>query len=187
MNSTLSYLADLLEYPGPHWSALLVECTDAVNPERPESPELLEFHDAVSLFSLAEIQEIYVRTFELNPVTTLEAGYHLFGESYKRGMFLANLREMESGLELGQERQLPDYLPVLLRLLVHLEPGELRETLATDCMIPAIEKMLKPLNEAANPYADLLAAMHRMLSSERADAPTNSLHTEPIELTPCSI
>ena len=55
----------------------------------------------------------HTRTFDLNPVCTLEVGYHLFCENYKRGEFLANLRATEAPFELGQEFQLPDYLPVL--------------------------------------------------------------------------
>ena len=89
----------------------------------------LEIHK----FSLLELQELYTRTFDLSPVCALEVGYHLFGEDYKRGEFLARLRETENPYELGQEQQLPDYLPVVLRLLGQMEDAEERAAMIGYC------------------------------------------------------
>ena len=35
-----------------------------------------------------QIQELYTRTFDINPVCTLEIGWHIFGEDYARGALL---------------------------------------------------------------------------------------------------
>jgi nitrate reductase assembly molybdenum cofactor insertion protein NarJ len=72
---------------------------------------------------------------------------------------------------LGQEHQLPDYLPVLLRLLTKLDDEELRSALIVDCMIPALEKMLKTLSEGENPYRHLIAAVNTVLNSEAGAYP----------------
>lgn len=151
-------LADLLEYPDANWDAKTARCASDAT--------LDEFRSGVAKLSLNDLQELYTRTFDLNPVCALEVGYHLFGENYKRGEFLANLRETEAPFELGQEQQLPDYLPVLLRLLTKLEDEELRASLIAECLIPALGKMLRSLEQTDNPYRYLLRAVRAMLQAE---------------------
>jgi nitrate reductase molybdenum cofactor assembly chaperone len=172
MKSIYERLADLLEYPGANWCSLIVSCGEVAAEEIPESSDALSiFREAVTNLSLNELQEVYTRTFDLSPVCALDIGYHLFGENYKRGVFLANLRETEAPFDLGQEHQLPDYLPVLLRLLTKLTDEELRSALIVDCMIPALEKMLKTLSEGENPYRHLIAAVNTKLKSEAGAYP----------------
>ncbi len=159
-------LADLLDYPVADWQSRCDECKE------PLTAESESFMSQFSLFaseterlSLSDLQELYTRTFDLSPVCALDIGYHLFGENYKRGVFLANLRETEAPFDLGQEHQLPDYLPVLLRLLTKLNDEELRSALIVDCMIPALEKMLKTLSEGENPYRHLIELVRLVLHS----------------------
>ena len=158
MTETYEQLADLLEYPKLNWNSKLAAYAS--------DESLSEFRSCVTSLSLSELQELYTRTFDLNPVCALEVGYHLFGENYKRGEFLANLRETEAPFELGQQNQLPDYLPVLLRLLTKLDDDELRTSLIGECLIPAIDKMLGPLKETENPYRVLLEAVRAVLQTE---------------------
>lgn len=167
MTNAYQSLADLLDYPVADWQSRCHECKKLLAAES----EL--FVDQFSLFagetetlSLSDLQELYTRTFDLSPVCALEIGYHLFGENYKRGVFLANLRETEAPFDLGQEHQLPDYLPVLLRLLTKLDDKDLRSALIVDCMIPALEKMLKTLSEGENPYRHLIALVRLVLNSQ---------------------
>lgn len=166
--------ADLLEYPAEHWAVPIGIAG--------ETDSLANFRCGIEALSVSDLQELYTRTFDLNPVCTLEIGYHLFGENYKRGEFLANLRETEAAFALGQENQLPDYLPVLLRLLTKLPDEELRISLISDCLIPAIEKMLRPLRESENPYRFLLEAVRATLQTEvphvSAEAPRFRVRTE---------
>ncbi len=152
-------LADLLEYPDTDWDQKLVRCNGLAG-------ECSLFYRAAVGVPLATMQEQYTQTFDLNPVCTLEVGYHLFGENYKRGVFLANLRETESAFCLGQDRQLPDYLPVLLRLLVRLEDTDLRNALISDCMVPALGKMIEAVSKRPSVYRHLLEAVQSRLSAE---------------------
>lgn len=158
-------LAELLEYPS---SELDTESCSALICKAPANVtnSFAAFRVSIAGLSLSELQELYTRTFDLSPICTLDIGYHLFGENYKRGVFLANLRETEAPFDLGQEHQLPDYLPVLLRLLTKLDDQELRSALIVDCMIPALEKMLKTLSEGENPYRHLIEVVHLTLRSE---------------------
>jgi nitrate reductase delta subunit len=162
MTDVYKTLAELLEYPQQHWTARLESARAMGN----ETDSFARFMVGVQTLSLSDLQELYTRTFDLNPVCALDIGYHLFGENYKRGQFLASLRETESQFDLGQEHQLPDYLPVLLRLLKKLDDEELRTSLIGECLIPAIDKMIAALKDGDNPYRALLEAVQTTLRSE---------------------
>ena len=158
MGADYENLADLIEYPNTDWDSKI-----AAN----RADDLLtEFRARIATLSLSEAQELYTRTFDLNPICALEVGYHLFGENYKRGEFLANLRETAAPFDLGQANQLPDYLPVLLRLLSKLKDEDLRGSLIGECLVPALDKMLTSLTESDNPYRFLLEALRKALQSE---------------------
>ena len=167
MKSIYEGFAGLLDYPGAGWPLLIESCGELLADGRLEIfAAFTDFSKGVVTLPLSELQELYTRTFDLSPVCTLDIGYHLFGENYKRGVFLANLRETEAPFDLGQEHQLPDYLPVLLRLSTKLDDQELRSALIVDCMIPALEKMSRTLSAGENPYRHLIAAVRITLQSE---------------------
>ncbi len=176
MTDIYQTFADLLEYPNSNWDSKTSACADI--------DSLIEFRSGIATLALSDLQELYTRTFDLSPVCALEIGYHLFGENYKRGVFLANLRETEAPFELGQEHQLPDYLPVLLRLLTKLDDDELRGALIVDCMIPALEKMLKTLSQGENPHRHLIAAVNEVLKSEAGiDSSEPAVHARKLRAT----
>ena len=165
----LDALADLLEYPDAEWAERFDACRYLLNAEgAAPAGAFLSFRTSVEGLGLSELQELYTRTFDLNPVCTPEVGYHLFGDTYKRGLFLARLRETEEPYALGQERQLPDYLPVMLRLVGRLGDEELRAALISECLLPATEKMLDALRKAESPYAGLFATVRAALAPQGA-------------------
>ncbi|MEZ5424122.1 MAG: hypothetical protein R2682_13660 [Pyrinomonadaceae bacterium] len=140
-----SKFADILEYPADEWPGELKSLNESLKGSGTAAEHFARFCARAYGMPLVELQELYAQSFDLNPNCALEIGYHLFGEDYKRGAFLANLRETQGELELGQEQQLPDYLPVLLRLLVHLKDDELRGSLAGHCMVPRNKEDHQPL------------------------------------------
>ena len=173
MRRIYEILADLIEYPRAATSIFLDGSRELLKSDNESFvTDFALFTRECERLSLSERQELYTRTFDLNPVCALEIGYHLFGENYKRGEFLANLRRTEEPFDLGQEHQLPDYLPVLLRLLTRLDDEELRAALIAECMIPALEKMLKALGDSENPYRHLLAAINALLKKEAGVYPS---------------
>ncbi len=160
-------LADLLDYPDENWTALVEAAANHFADEVGEGPDAFtSFCENTGHLSLTDLQELYTRTFDLSPVCALDIGYHLFGENYKRGVFLASLRETEAPFELGQEHQLPDYLPVLLRLLTKLDDKELRASLIAECLLPALAKMQKALADGENPYRHLIQTVRSVWHSE---------------------
>jgi nitrate reductase delta subunit len=167
MNHLYEILANSLEYPGEDWNARLERCRQWLTVQEPDvAVQFIRFRRQVSELSIDKLQELYTQTFDLNPVCTLDIGYHLFGENYKRGELLAKLRETETPYELGQANQLPDHLPVLLRLLVKLDDQELRLALIVEILIPALGKMLEALSQTENPYRDLIEVISNALKEE---------------------
>ncbi|MEW6731144.1 MAG: nitrate reductase molybdenum cofactor assembly chaperone [Acidobacteriota bacterium] len=166
-------LANLFEYPDKDWVVQLDNSTQLIESKY---PELLlsyrEYSQQLCALSLVTAQEYYTQTFDLNPICALEIGYHLFGENYKRGIFLAKLRETEITYQVEQDGQLPDYLPILLRLLTKLPENEFRSDLIRECLLPALNKMIDAAGQNENPYCELLKITVMALSIELASCTT---------------
>ena len=150
-------LASVLEYPTEDWYGTLERCKAlSLLADRAGNEHFAEFCREIHELPLVELQELYTRNFDLNPVCALEVGYHLFGEDYKRGEFLARLRESENPYELGQAMQLPDFLPVVLRLMCKLDDAEERAGMIGYCLIPALNKMTEAFAKKTNPYGHVI-------------------------------
>ena len=78
---------------------------------------LRRFLDEVAPLGLGEWEELHTRTLDLSPQFVPYVGHSVWGESYKRGAFMAELnREMAAaGMDLYGE--LPDHLEPVLRYL----------------------------------------------------------------------
>lgn len=114
-------------------------------------PELLvhysPFYTYVKELNLADQQELFLRSFDVQAVTTLDIGYVLFGDDYKRGELLVNLNRehRESGNECGTE--LSDNLANVLNLMPKLKDPELAYEFAVVILGPAIKRMSNSFNK----------------------------------------
>jgi nitrate reductase delta subunit len=155
--------AALLEYPSEALPSMAAAAADELKWQPTIWLDLLEaFALDVQLIPMGEVEEMYTRTFDLNPSCTMEIGWHLFGESYKRGSFMANVREALRTHEVAEGSALPDYLPTLLRLLPKLRHDDAQD-LTRDCILPALEKLRGAVGEGAGPYSNLLESLHLLL------------------------
>lgn len=166
--SLFDLFAALLEYPVSEMTGQARECLEQLQIVHPRAAVMLEkFVNGMEGQSLQRMQELYTITFDMQPVCYPYVGYHLFGESYKRGAFMAQLNEAyhTRGYSAGQE--LPDQLSVILRFIgldAENRHGTFCQALLTDGVTPALEKMLKVFNvESENPYHGLLSALHLFL------------------------
>ena len=139
---------------------------------RAEAAALVErFSDSLEETPLPRLEELYTSTFDMQPVCYPYVGYHLFGESYKRGMFMAQLNKgyRERGFSAGTE--LPDHVAVVLRFLASGMDGDFGQALLSEGLVPALLKMEQAFGESsANPYADVIRALLYLL-----DAPVRSI------------
>lgn len=161
-------IAILLRYPDADTPKLAAALADeAMKTAHPCQEYLEAFALVAGTSSLEEMAEIYTRSFDLNPDCVLEIGWHLFGESYKRGQFLAMMRHhlQEKGIEAGKD--LPDYLPNLLDLTMKLETQDAID-LVDDCILPAMEKIQSAMKDGA--YAHLLQALFLIFTAHRTSA-----------------
>lgn len=152
--------ADILDYPMPLLADRVDELLSLVATVDDNAGQLLDrFREFVTKTSTTKMEELYSATFDLQPLCYPYVGYQMFGEEYRRGMFMARLREhyRVSGFASGDE--LPDHLCVILRFLSGREVGEVEHELVTECLVPALKKMEAGFAEKTNPYRGVLQAL----------------------------
>lgn len=92
---------------------------------------------------LIVMQELFTRTFDVQAITTLDLGYVLFGDDYKRGELLANLNREHGQHHNDCGSELADHLPNVLRLLPLLEDEDLLTELVQEIVAPAVSQMIQ--------------------------------------------
>lgn len=148
-------IAGLLRYPDGDLRLRLQFAQDVL--EGAALQAVIAFSEETARVSLDGMQELYTQTFDLNPVATLEIGWHLYGEQYERGRFLADLREQQDAVGVDATPELPDHLTAILAMIPRLD-ARLATSLVEEKLLPALEKIGKPLEENGNPYRHLISA-----------------------------
>ncbi|MCK6554281.1 hypothetical protein L6Q96_06795 [Candidatus Binatia bacterium] len=137
-------LARLFTHPGPGLHEDLRAAIELHERDYPEAVTALRrFADVAPLNDLLAMQELHLRTFDVQPIACLDVGYTLFGEDYKRGALLANLsrEHIEVGNDCGLE--LADHLPNVLRLLAKWQNHAVREEFVRVMLGPAVQEMVR--------------------------------------------
>lgn len=138
-----SLLADLFEYPDadfPDKVAAIRKMLDADYPGATD--ELDKFIEYLPAHDLVLMQELFTRSFDVQAIATLDLGYVLFGDDYKRGEMLASLNRehLAVGNDCGTE--LADYLANILRLMSLLSDEDLINDLAYAVVAPSLLEMV---------------------------------------------
>jgi nitrate reductase delta subunit len=156
-------LAEAFRYPQPG----LLEQLEAGLKEAGKGPArsyLSAFLKKIGALSLSEWEELSTRTLDLSPAAAPYIGFQVWGESYQRGEFMAQLNKAMAELDIDPEGELPDHLVPVLR---YLAVAEQPVPALTENFTTAVDRMLSTLREKDkdNPYIFLLEAA---LSSFRA-------------------
>lgn len=136
-------LAALTDFPQKGFVEAVKEVQLLLDGKYPSLADILEpFAHFVSTASMDEMQELYTRTFEVQAVTTLDLGYLLFGDDYKRAELLVNLNREHTlaGNDCGTE--LADHLPNVVRLVARMQDEPDKRELAEKLICPALQKMI---------------------------------------------
>ncbi len=149
----------LFEYPTPHLLSDARDCASLLPEHETRAALVASFASFLEGTSPEHLQEIYTRTFDLKPSCFPYVGYHVFGESYKRGDFLARLRGRYRELGLDPGSELPDHLAVVLRFISLLGDDQEGRDFVELCLAPAVVKMLESLRSEENPYGWVLQAL----------------------------
>ncbi|HET6513805.1 MAG TPA: nitrate reductase molybdenum cofactor assembly chaperone [Thermodesulfovibrionales bacterium] len=82
---------------------------------------LAGLREFISRSDLARIQEEYTVAFDLSPACAPYVGYHLFGDTHKKGEYMIKLKGIyrEHGYY-PPDSELPDHLSVLFDFLAHM-------------------------------------------------------------------
>ena len=136
-------LAHLFQYPKTDYKEKVKEAETILSEFYPETlTTFKQFSDFVYNSQHDEITEIFTRTFDVQAITTLDVGYVLFGDDYKRGELLVNLNRehREAANECSDE--LADNLFNLLSLLPKMQNHEIRDELVEIIIMPGLTKII---------------------------------------------
>jgi nitrate reductase delta subunit len=157
------------------------KCQELLRTAFPEEPQILQrFASHVASSSLDELEELFTRTFDLNPVCCLEVGWQLYGEDYNRGSFMVRMRQQMRLLGIAESIELPDHLSNLLPLLARMDAAE-AGNLCASYLLPALRKMQQGISGSDNPYEEVLDAVAKLIEREAAPfaEAASHVHTAP--------
>lgn len=174
-----SKISNLFIFPSAeNFVANVNEVQQYLNNILPDAGKTLQpFTDIVGSISKIELEDLYVRTFEVQSITTLDIGYIVFGDDYKRGELLVNLNKehQKYGIDCGTE--LADNLSNILKLLHVLQDEELRDDLVNKIIMPALIKMIEGFGEGQIAAKDRVYTKHHKTLIEKHQAFTIYKHT----------
>lgn len=158
---TYGLLAEALRYPAPG----RIEVLEAGLIEMPSGgikKAFSVFVERIQGLTLGEWEELHTCTLDLNPPAAPYLGFQMWGESYKRGSFMAHLNYRIKELEIDTDGELPDHLiPVLRYLETASARGRNPSAELLEVLAPAVVKMHNVLrkSEPDNPYVYLFEAI----------------------------
>lgn len=161
-------LAALFDYPEREYPARVRNACRAVGRRYPlAAAELRAFAEALpggeetfTADALAEMQEVFTRSFDVQSVTTLSVGYLIFGDDYKRAELLVNLNRehRDAGVDCGSE--LSDHLPNVLRLLARWQDHATVAELVEHILQPAVRRMIAEFDTQRTKRREALYRKH---------------------------
>ena len=137
------HVAELFDFPGPDLAPRARLLLDFLRENYPDAAlEVEHFLDAIPEQTL-DLQELHTRTFDVQSLTTLDIGYVLFGDDYKRGALLSHLNQEHSRAGNDCRGELADHLPNLLRLIPKLKDQDLLDELVGQILVPELMLMIR--------------------------------------------
>ncbi|MBR9976840.1 MAG: molecular chaperone TorD family protein [Bacteroidetes bacterium] len=168
--------ATMLSYPAEGQDRALQRCLHFLTSHTGEThcgaalAHLQSYAEAVQPMSIEEREELYTRSFDINPAAALELGWHLYGEQYERGAFLVTMREQLRRHGIPEEGELPDHITSVLRLLGRLDTHG-RSAMYEQSVHRGLTVLRERWKDGENPYThclDALVALLMLLSPTHA-------------------
>lgn len=154
-------LARLFLYPDSGFAAEVARTIELHAKRYSEAARRLEeFLRLLPVEGVVAWRELHTRTFDVQAIASLDIGYTLFGEDYKRGALLANLsaEHNRAGNDCGTE--LADHLPNILRLLPKMADPVLREEFVRVLLAPALREMIREFEPVRLAKKEMLYQKH---------------------------
>ncbi len=143
MRSLYQCFARMLEYPAGGTLQAAIKAHGLLLDEDPKAAALVkEFHDYAASLPPGRLEEVYTGTFDLDAACHPYVGYHLFGETYKRSVFLVELKQRYAAEGfVFPENDLPDHLAVVLHFLAATRDETQAQEIARDALLPVLDRM----------------------------------------------
>ncbi len=172
-NKVFLQFAKIFCYPEVGIAAHAESLLEELNGQKEDADHLRPFCDFVKNARHSDLEELFTRTFDMNPTCCLEIGWHLFGEDYRRGEFLVQMRQSLAEEKLPESGELPDHISHCLQLLTRLEIEDARE-FTKSYLLPAMEKIRAGFKE--NEKSPYRAVMDLLLSVLKRNYDIKDLH-----------
>ncbi|GIK10126.1 MAG: hypothetical protein JETCAE02_00140 [Anaerolineaceae bacterium] len=143
MRSLYQCFARMLEYPAGGTLQAAIKAQGLLRDEDPQSAaQLKEFYDYAAALPPGRLEEVYTGTFDLDAACHPYVGYHLFGETYKRSIFLVELKQRYATDNFAfPDTELPDHLAVILHFLATARDETQTQEIARDALLPTLDRM----------------------------------------------
>ena len=164
------YLAELLFYPDESLPKKVNKTIQLLeNYNYKATSYVKKFSEFINNSSLTQQEEIFTRSFDVQAITTIDIGYVLFGDDYKRGELLVNLNREHKDADNDCGSELSDHLSNLLRLLPKMKDIVIRNELVNKIIIPALKKIIAEFEIVKREKKDKVYRKHHRTIIERSD------------------
>ncbi|MBL0061338.1 MAG: molecular chaperone TorD family protein [bacterium] len=158
-------LAILLCHPQADYLSVLNNLIDS-DLSKKSTKYLRAFRDGIADLSPFELQELYTRTFDLNPMCSPALSVHLFGvESFKRSHLMVGLLDMYRIADYPVSGESADHMSTVVRFLPFAE-NDAREEVAQFILLPGMAKIAEFLDSKSNPFSYLMKATISVVAAE---------------------
>jgi len=136
--------ASIFDFPEADYIKRVTRLQGFLDVNYPEAAQWLEpFTSNIAVMKTVHHEELFIRSFDVQAVTTLDVGYVMFGDDYKRGQVLVNLNREHRDVQNDCGTELSDNLSNVLRLLPLMQDDLIRNELVRKIVAPALDKMIR--------------------------------------------
>jgi len=165
--SHFKILAEMFRYPTDNLKACSEKWEEIISMYNASlTSKLYPFINHINEKPASYQQEYYISTFDVQAMCFLDIGYVLYGEDYKRGIFLVNIKKEQIKAENDCGSELPDHLPNILTLLPKIADPDLAEELIYSILIPALHQMILKFRDTNNIYKGLLEILVNIMETD---------------------
>lgn len=163
-----SLLANLFRYPEEDFMLHLKKSQGFLDEFYSDAgEELRPFSEYMSSCPLDDKKELFTKTFDVQPICYLDLGYVMFGEDYKRGAFLLNMKGEQQKINNDCGTDLADNICNVMDLMTISKDDIFIEDLVQNIFIPCVKMMIGEFESArVNLKMTVLRKMHRAIIQE---------------------
>lgn len=141
--------AELFRYPDEDFAAQVNACQALLDERYPgAAAHMRAFTHYIQQCDADGREELYTKTFDVQPICYLDLGYVIFGEDYKRGAFLLHMQSEQKAHNNECGTDLSDNISNVFTLIARHPDQDFVNELAVRIIIPAVKKMIMEFETA---------------------------------------